>query len=433
MIDSASAISTAAIDDTTPLRARLVRWGLIVVQFSAVQAAVQALGALAGLVIVRTLSKPDYALFAIVNSMQTTCNLLADCGIGIGMRAIGGRVCNDRRRFGELITTALALRKDFAAVSFALALPIAGCMLWRCGAGGWQLIGFCGAIVAAVIPLLGASVWGVSPQLHGEYRRMQRLDLGNAALRALLIGALALSQITALLAALVGVVGNWLQAIFFRRWAYEHVEAHAPVNGGDRRELIGFSRQWLPNIIFFCFQGQLTLLLLSFFGSATDIADLTALGRLTVLFTVFSTTFNSVLAPRFTRCQDSAKLKKLYLMLVGAAALSLLPLFCLIQSWPEAFLWLLGEKYQRLAAESLWVVGAGCIAQLGYVMWSLNSSKGWIRCQSIGYIPAIVAAQIVTAAYLDLSQFHHVLIFNLVTVSAPLPMYALDAWRGLRS
>jgi O-antigen/teichoic acid export membrane protein len=432
MIDSASIISPAAIE-TAPLRARLVRWGLIVVQFGAVQAAVQALGALAGLLIVRSLSKPDYALFAIVNSMQTTCNLLADCGIGIGMRAIGGRVWNDRRRFGELIATALGLRKTFAAVSFLLTLPIAGWMLWRCGAGGWQLLGFCGAIVAAVMPLLGASVWGVSPPLHGEYRRMQRLDLGNAALRALLIGALAVSQITALLAALVGVVGNWLQAFFFRRWAHEHVEAHAPVNGGDRRELIGFSRQWLPNIIFFCFQGQLTLLLLSFFGSATDIADLTALGRLTVLFTVFSTTFNSVLAPRFTRCQDSAKLKKLYLMLVGAAALSLLPLFCLIQSWPEAFLWLLGEKYQRLAAESLWVVGAGCIAQLGYVMWSLNSSKGWIRCQSIGYIPAIVAAQIVTAAYLDLSQFHHVLIFNLVTVSAPLPMYALDAWRGLRS
>lgn len=432
MIDSPIVISPAAIE-TAPLRARFARWGLIVVQFGAVQAAVQALGALAGLVIVRSLSKPDYALFAIVNSMQTTCNLLADCGIGIGMRAIGGRVWHDRRRFGELINVALGLRKAFAAISFALALPIAGWMLWRCGATGWQVIGFSCAIVAAVIPLLGASVWGISPQLHGEYRRMQRLDLGNGALRALLIGALALSKITALLAVLVGVLGNWLQAFFFRRWAHEHVEADAQANDGDRRELIGFSLQWLPNIIFFCFQGQLTLLILSCFGSSTDIADLTALGRLAMLFTVFSTTFNSVLAPRFARCQDGAKLKKLYLALVGASALSLLPLFCLIQTWPEPFLWLLGEKYQRLAAESAWVVGAGCVAQLGYVMWSLNSSKGWIRYQSIGYIPAIVTAQIVTAAYLDLSQFHHVLVFNLVTVSAPLPMYALDAWRGLRT
>ena len=54
MIDSASIISPAAIE-TAPLRARLARWAMIVAQFGAVQAAVQALGALAGLVIVRSL------------------------------------------------------------------------------------------------------------------------------------------------------------------------------------------------------------------------------------------------------------------------------------------------------------------------------------------------------------------------------------------
>ncbi|MGH7887934.1 MAG: hypothetical protein ACREPG_08720, partial [Candidatus Binatia bacterium] len=100
---------------------------------------------------------------------------------------------------------------------------------------------------------------------------------------------------------------------------------------------------------------------------------------------------------------------------------------------PEPFLWLLGEKYQGLAGECIWVVGAGLIAQLGTVMWSLNSSKGWIRCQALGYIPAILTAQLSAALYLDLSQFHQVLLFNLFTVAAPLPMYALDAWRGLRA
>jgi hypothetical protein len=37
------------------------------------------------------------------------------------------------------------------------------------------------------------------------------------------------------------------------------------------------------------------------------------------------------------------------------------------------------------------------------------------------------------ALYLDLSQFQHVLLFNLGTAAAPLPMYLLDAWRGLRA
>ena len=111
----------------------------------------------------------------------------------------------------------------------------------------------------------------------------------------------------------------------------------------------------------------------------------------------------------------------------------LLPLVLLVWLWPEPFLWLLGEQYQGLAHECVWVVGAGSIAQLGTIMWSLNSSKGWIGGQSVGYIPAILTAQVSGALYLDLSQFQHVLLFNLATAAAPLPMYLLDAWRGLRA
>ena len=101
--------------------------------------------------------------------------------------------------------------------------------------------------------------------------------------------------------------------------------------------------------------------------------------------------------------------------------------------WSEPFLWLLGDKYQGLAAECVWVVGAGCVSQLGVLLWSLNSSKGWIRYQSIGYIPAILVAQASALWYLDFSRFHHVLLFNLVSAAAPLPMYLLDAWRGLKA
>jgi O-antigen/teichoic acid export membrane protein len=432
MNDPSSTISIGVIEPT-PLRARLTRWGLVIIEFGAVQAAVQLLGALAGLLIVRSLSKSEYALFAIANSMQTTCNLLADCGIGIGLRAIGGRVWNDRRRFGELLATALSLRHSLAAISFAVSLPIAGWMLWRSGANTWQIAGFTLALIAGVVPLLSSSVHGISAQLHGEYRRIQRLDLGTGALRALLIGALAMSKLNALLAVMVGVLGNWLQAIFFRRWAYQHADPQANLNTDQRRELIGFSIQWLPNVIFFCFQGQVTLVILSLFGSSTNIADLTALSRLTMLFTVFSAITTTLFAPRFARCQDRVTLKSLYLTLVGASLLMLLPLFLLVWLWPEPFLWLLGGQYHGLARECVWVVGAGSIAQLGTIMWSLNSSKGWIGWQSVGYIPAILTAQVSAALYLDLSQFQHVLLFNLGTVAAPLPMYLLDAWRGLRA
>ena len=72
---------------------------------------------MAGLLVIHALSKQDYALYAVANGMQTSCNLLADVGIGIGVSAIGGRVWNQRIRFGELIDTALALRRRLAFIS----------------------------------------------------------------------------------------------------------------------------------------------------------------------------------------------------------------------------------------------------------------------------------------------------------------------------
>ena len=411
---------------------RIKQWTLRLAEFGLVQGMVQILTAVAGLMVVRTLAKHEYAIYAIANSMQATCNLLADIGIGIGVRSIGGRVWNDPVRFGQLLNTTLGLRRQFAAVSLIVSLPIAAWMLWRNGASMLLIIGLCAVIVLAVIPLLGVTAWATCAQLHGEYRRIQKLDLGNAALRCALIGLLSLTKINAILATMVGVVGNWVQVTLLRRWAHEKIQVAAPPNAADRRELLWLSQKQLPNAIFYCFQGQVTLLILTQFGNPTGIANITALGRIALLFTIFSITFANVLSPRFTRCQDPKRLPRLYLLLVGGTTLVLSVLTLAAWLLPGPFLWLLGAKYATLRPECGWVVTASCVTQIGGVMWSLNSSKAWINTQVWGYIPTILLAQITMAICLDLHQFHHVLLFNLITALAPLPLLAIDAVRGLR-
>jgi hypothetical protein len=407
-------------------------WGLRLAEFGMVQGLVQAFTALAGLLIVRGLSKPEYALFAIANSMQGTCNLLADVGIGIGVRSIGGRVWSDPARFGQLLNTTLGLRRKFAVCSLSICLPIAVWMLWRNGAGLPVTIGLCMVLVASVIPLLGVTAWSTSAQLHGEYRRMQKLDLGNAVMRCAMIGLLALTRLNAILASLVGAVGNWVQMIFLRRWAREKIVADAPANAEDRRELMRLSLKSLPNAIFFCFQGQVTLLILTLFGNRTGIANIAALGRISLLFSVVTVIFSNVLAPRFARCQEAARLPKLYLALVAGILCVTTPLVLLAWLFPQPFLWLLGAKYSYLKQECGWVVAAGCIGQIAGTMWGLNCAKAWIRYQAVIFIPVILAAQALTALCLDLRQFHNVLVFNVVTAASVIPIYALDAWWGMR-
>ena len=411
---------------------RLKQWTFRLAEFGLVQGVVQLLTALAGFMIVRNMAKPEYALFAIVNGMQSACNLLADLGIGIGVRSIGGRVCDDPVRFGQLINTALGLRRRFALVSLSVCLPVTVWMLWRNSASGIEIIALSSLVAAGVFPLLSASVFSVSAQLHNEYRRMQKVEFGNALVRVGLIGVLVLSRMNAWLAASVGVISNWVAAFFFRRWAGHHADLTAPSNEEDHRELKRLSMQSLPNTIFFCFQGQVTLLILTLVGNHNGIADITAIGRIAALLTVANVVFVNVLAPRFNRCQDPERLRRLYLMLVAGMATALAPLLIVAFLYPAPLLWLLGDKYATLQSECVWVIGASCLGLIAGVMWTLNSSKAWIRLQAVGYIPIILTAQAIAAACLDLRQFHDVLIFNLVSVSAPIPLFMLDAYAGLR-
>jgi hypothetical protein len=138
---------------------RIKQWTLRLAEFGFVQGLVQLLTAVAGLLIVRTLSKPEYALFAIANSMQTTGNLLADIGIGIGVRSIGGRVWNDPARFGQLLNTTLGMHRRFAIISMSVCLPITMWMLWKNGASIAGIIGLTTVVAVGVIPLLASSVF----------------------------------------------------------------------------------------------------------------------------------------------------------------------------------------------------------------------------------------------------------------------------------
>jgi hypothetical protein len=233
------------------------------------------------------------------------------------------------------------------------------------------------------------------------------------------------------LATLVGVITNWIQSLVLRCWAQEKAEFSAPRNADDRRELMQLSMKSLPNVIFFCFQGQVTLLILTLFGNPGDIADITALGRLAALFAVLLTTFATVLTPRFMRCQDPVRLPRLYLLLVGSMVLVLLPLAALSWFVPGPLLWLLGNKYAGLETECGWVVSAGCITLLGTAMWSLNSSKAWIHFQAWAYIPTVLLFQVLGLSILDLRQFNEVLRFALLTATAPLPIFIADALYGL--
>jgi O-antigen/teichoic acid export membrane protein len=302
----------------------------------------------------------------------------------------------------------------------------------RSNGADWPATGMlCAVILAGSVPVLKSSVLRTATELHGEYRRIQKLEFGNAVLRVVAIGILALTRINALLATSVAVVTNWITLLFLGRWAGQHADLDASMNADDRREIWRLSLRLLPNTLFFCFQGQITLLILTVVGNPNGIADVTALGRLSALLMVFSVTFGSVLVPRFARCQDPDRLPRLYVGLVAATTLGVVPV--LLAGWftPGPLLWLLGAKYVGLENECGWAVSTACISQVATAMVQLNGAKSWVRIGTVVYAPLTIAVQILVLIWVDVSHLHGVLVFSFLTSLTALPTTIADAYFGL--
>ena len=202
----------------------------------------------------------------------------------------------------------------------------------------------CGVLVASVLPLLASSVHLVVPQLHGEYRRIQKLDLGNAALRLALIAGLAASRMTAALAAAVGAVDDWVQLAWLRRWSRDHADATAPPNAEDRRELVRLCLQSFPNTLFFCFQGQVTLLILTLVGKPAGSPRCRRWADWRAADGVLDDIWQCVGARIRALPSCWPRLPRLYLGLVAAVIVPLLAATLVAWFAPGPLLWLLLDR-----------------------------------------------------------------------------------------
>lgn len=195
--------------------------------------------------------------------------------------------------------------------------------------------------------------------------------------------------------------------------------------------MLGFIRSQAPNAVFFCLQGQITIFLITFFGHRVGVAEVGALGRLAVIFSILGNLVTNIFAPAFSRCRTRSQLGWLYSGIVGAVAgLSLLVL-CGAYFLPNEFLFILGNRYSHLHHELLLIVGGATINMVAATLWALNASRAWIAGSWL-YIPLTVATQLLLIPFTDFSSVNGVLTFNLFSVCPNLLLNLGLSYRGFR-
>jgi O-antigen/teichoic acid export membrane protein len=427
-------ISSPALNEASaPVIRRALHRARVVGKFAVVQGIVQMVGFLSGILLIRHLDQREYAYFTIANTMQGTLNTLADIGISVGLVSIGGRVWQDRNRFGQLIKTASHLRRKLGAIAAIVITPILFFMLVKNGAPIPYTFVLIALVLAGLSVQLSLGVLGVVPRLRSDIGWIQTIDLAGAAARLLILVALLDFFLNSAVAVAVGSATLFFQYWMLRRYSARVIDFDAPENEEDRGAMQRFIRHLAANAVFFCFQGQITIFLLGFFGrNINSIAEVGALGRLGMVFTVLTNLLTNIFGPAFARCQDPKRLRWQYTAIVGGVTAFSLVLIAAAALFPRAFLFVLGAKYAHLERELVLMVGGAVVAALTGTFWTLNASKAWIAGSWL-YIPLTLGAQIALIPITDFSSVRSVLMFNLLSAVPNLVLNLALSIRGFRS
>ena len=421
----------ASVLASTPESRRIFQFVRRASRFTWVQLVVQCIGFATGILIVRCMEQHEYALFTIANTMQATTNILADIGISIGLISIGGRVWQDQRRLGQLVSTGLKLRRKLGTASILVVTPLLYFMLRKHGTSFSYSVFLIAAVLAGLSAQLSVEVFSVIPRLRSDLGQIQKVDFIGSIARLAVLGALAFVFLNAGVAVVAGSGALLLQYLLSRHYAAGTIDLQAEENAEDRKAMLGFIRSQAANAVFFCLQGQITIFLITFFGHRAGVAEVGALGRLAIIFTVLGNLVANICAPAFSRCRTHHQLVWLYTGVVGGVAGLSLLLLGGAYFLPNEFLFILGNRYSHLQYELLLIVGGAMINTMAGTLWTLNASRAWIAGSWL-YIPLTVGTQLLLIPFTDFSSVNGVLTFNLFSVCPNLLLNIALSYRGFR-
>jgi hypothetical protein len=331
-----------------------------------------------------------------------------------------------------LINTALAIRRKLGIAAVLVVTPILYYLLWKNGASARYAALLIALVIVGLLAQLSLGVLGVVPRLRTDLRRIQLIDVVGAIARlGALIGLLFL-LLNAAVAVAVGSAALLLQLVMLRRYVNAVIDTTAPQNHADRTAMGGFIRNQAANAIFYCLQGQITIFLISIFAHrAAAVAEVGALGRLAMIFSVLTNLLMNIFSPAFARCHSPRRLRWQFAGTVGAVAAFCALIIVAAAMFPRGFLLILGGKYSHLDRELLLMIGAAVVNALTATLWSLNTAKAWVAGAWL-YIPLTVVTQLCLIPFVDFSSVRGVLFFNLVSAVPNLLLNAALSFRGFQ-
>lgn len=396
-----------------PKYTSIVNWGKLISITGSAQIIVQAVGFVCGIFIIRLLPVEEYAFYTLANTMLGTMTVLADSGISTGVMAQGGKVWQDKKKLGAVLATGVDLRKKFGAASLIVSIPILFYLLVHNGASIITSLLIILALIPAFYAALSDSLLEIVPKLHQTILPLQKnqisVGLGRLLLTGLTIFIFPWAFIAILAAGLPRIWGNIKLSKIGHEFADENQEPDKEI----RAEILNLVKRIMPTSIYYCLSGQITIWIISVFGNTNFVAQLGALGRLSVMLTIITAVIGTLIIPRFAKLpSDKFLLLKRVFQIIVVLVVLLFVVVLIVYLFPTPILWLLGDAYKGLPFELFLSVLGSCIALITGVVFALYNCRGWAFNPIVG-IPLGMLGIILGVLLFDLTTLIGILYFNI--------------------
>lgn len=348
---------------------------LILARFLSGQFIIQLVNVLTGVLLLWLLPVSEYAFYVIALLFTTIISMVGNMGISQAIATLGAKRHDDGAYLGALYSTGLSLSKTLFAIA-AVCVLLLSLIVFR--DKEWSLGAITIALILAVqVGWLQNRVAMKQAVLNIQHDDKALFAAGfvGGGVRLLACGLCLIwpEATVALIGNFVGVlVTNTLLASSTRKYA----DAGVVGNHEMRLSIVRFIAPLAPAIIYFAFQGQISILILGFYGHIELIAQVGALGRLGQIIALLMMLNPFFIQPYFARImgrsQFLSRLGQVCMLLaifsVGVVLSSIL--------FPAPWLFILGGHYSGLVQELPVAVSGGLFTLIGGTLYTIIISKG---------------------------------------------------------
>jgi O-antigen/teichoic acid export membrane protein len=279
-------------------------------------------------------------------------------------------------------------------------------LLWlvvRQGSPISQALLLCAAVAPVFLATAATSLLEIPLRIHQQLRSLQILQTLAGAARLACISLVSFVLPVAWLVVLSALAPVLVLNKKLRERSAGLADLRASHDEEARKKITAQVVRSLPGTLYYVFVSQLTILLITLFGTTEGVAQVGALGRIAMIITFLLMIFNMIALPRYARIPETEtrKLLHIYLLLMAAIVIASGAAVLLAAIAPRAVLFVLGAKYDSLTSEVVLAVAAGAVSVVSSAALGLAAVRGTVVSPLVS-IPPGIAMQVLLISLLPL-------------------------------